>query len=159
MAYPISAGIEISLNGTTWYKLTDHNRSSMQVTPSLIEKESRMANGSMRKYVVAKKDIISVSWDYVPAKADCIVDGNYGGAWLEAFYYANCFIPIYVRVRAAKDTVPSIGSAPNDSTFITSQNANGYKQYNAYMTDFSKTVVHRTTTTDYLNMNIEFTEI
>lgn len=159
MALPISAGIEISLNGTTWYKLTDHNRSPIEITPTLIEKESRMANGSLRKYIVAKKDTISVSWSFLPAKPSEIVDSNYGGAWLEAFYNANVNIPIYIRLRAAKDTVPSMGSVPNDATFISAQSGSAYKQYSVFMTDFAKTIVKRTVNSDYLDMNIEFTEI
>ena len=66
MAYALQSGIQVSINGTTWYKLTDHNRSDIDITPLLIEKEARMANGTLRKFVVAKKDIISVSWDFLP---------------------------------------------------------------------------------------------
>lgn len=51
---------------TNWYHLTDHNRNDISITPLLIEKESRMANGTLRKFVVNKKDIISVSWDFLP---------------------------------------------------------------------------------------------
>lgn len=165
MAYTISAGIEISLNGTTWYKLTDHNRSTIEITPTLIEKESRMANGTMRKYVVAKKDIISTSWEFLPAKSDCIVDGNYGGSWLTAFYNANCSLPIYVRVIRAKHTNPAINNAPADNTYTAAQSVqytqgtNGSVQYRAFITNFSSSIRKRTKVTDYLDMSIEFTEI
>lgn len=165
MAYTLLSGIQISLNGTTWYKLTDHNRGSIDITPTLIEKESRMANGTMRKYVVAKKDTISTSWDFVPGKSDCIVDGNYGGSWLTAFYNANCSLPIYVRVIRAKHTDPAINTVPSDNTYTAAQSVqyaqgtNGYKEYRAFITNFSSTIVKRTKVTDYLNMTIEFTEI
>jgi hypothetical protein len=59
MAYLIDAGIQVSLNGTTWYKLTDHNREPIGFSTELIETQSRMANGKMRKYVVAQKNNIS----------------------------------------------------------------------------------------------------
>jgi hypothetical protein len=51
---------------TNWYHLTDHNRNEININPIVIEKESRMANGTLRKFVVSKKDIVSVSWDLVP---------------------------------------------------------------------------------------------
>lgn len=69
MAYALQSGLHVSINGTTWYKLTDHNRREIDITPTLIEKEARMANGTLRKFVVAKKDIISVSWDFLPSKS------------------------------------------------------------------------------------------
>lgn len=165
MAYFLKAGIEISLNGSTWYALTDHNRGPIDITPTLIEKEARMADGTLRKYVVAKKNVISTSWDFVPAKSSCIVDGNYGGSWLTAFYNANCFVPIKIRVIQAKHTDPSIGSAPTDSNYVSAQSIQsvqgntGYNQYNVFMTNFSSTILKRTRETDYLNMSIEFTEI
>ena len=67
MAYLLESGIQISLTGAngTWQKLTDHNRGPIQVSPELIESQSRMANGKMRKYVVAQKNKISVSWKYL----------------------------------------------------------------------------------------------
>lgn len=66
MPYSLQSGIQVSINGTTWYRLTDHNRGEIDITPLLIEKEARMANGTLRKFVVAKKDVISVSWDFLP---------------------------------------------------------------------------------------------
>ena len=170
MVYPVYAGIEVSLNGSTWYKLTDHNRGPIDISPEIIQKENRMANGTLRKYVVAKKDVISVSWNFVPGKSDCIVDGNYGGSWLTAFYNANCFVPIYLRVIRAGHLDPAVGSAPTDSSYKSAQGTYstqgtqgtqyiGYKQYRVFMTDFSSSIVNRTRVTDYLDISIEFTEI
>lgn len=165
MAYFLKAGIEISLNGTTWYRLTDHNRGPIDITPTVIEKEARMADGTLRKYVVAKKNVISTSWNFVPAKSNCIVDGNYGGSWLTSFYNANCFVPIKVRVIQATHTDPATGSAPVDNTYVAAQSIQavqgntGFRQYNAFMTNFSSTILKRTRETDFLDMSIEFTEI
>lgn len=52
---------------TNWHYLTDHNRDAISIDPTLIEKESRMANGTMRKFVISKKDTISTSWENVPS--------------------------------------------------------------------------------------------
>lgn len=157
MAYAINAGIEISLNNSTWYKLTDHNRSDIEIGSELIEKSSRMANGTMRKYVIAKKNTISTSWSRVPSQTTYTVDENKSSEWLEAFYNANVGMPIYVKVTRAKETTPSTGVAPNEATRATSLTATTI--YQAFITSFSTTVVWRTPDRDFVNMNIEFTEI
>lgn len=157
MAYPIQAGIQISLDNTNWYKLTDHNRSEIQFSPEVIEKTSRMANGIMRKYVVAKKNVISISWNRVPSQSSYTVDQNKSSEWLEAFYNANIGMPVYIKVIRAKETTPSTGSIPNESTRATSLTAS--TTYQAFITGFSTTLVWRTKDRDFVNMNIEFTEI
>lgn len=157
MAYKLSAGIEISLNGTTWYKLTDHNRQEIDISPIVIEKEQRMANGTLRKFVVSKKDVISTSWEFLPAKSADIVDGHYSGSWLTAFYNANVGNPIYIKLIASKHTDPSSGQIPTDSTYVSA--STGTKIYQVFITNFVKTVRKRTVVTDYIDLEIEFTEI
>ena len=158
MAYPISAGIEISLNNSTWYKLTDHNRKEIQVNAELIESTKRMASGKMRKYVVAQKTKISTNWSYVPTKSELTVDGNKSSAWLDAFYDANAGLPIYVKLTSSEiDPAPTKGSAPSDSNYKTA--VTGFQVFQAFITDYSSTIIHRTTDSDYATMNIEFTEI
>ena len=126
MAYTIDAGLQISLGrnsldaATTnpaemvWYKITDHNREPFSISTEIIESQSRMANGTMRKYVVAQKNKISVSWKYVPSlhfKRDpttkvlltgddnqLTVDGHRSAAWLESFYQTNAVLPIYIKI-------------------------------------------------------------
>jgi hypothetical protein len=159
MAYLLESGLQVSLTGTsgTWQKLTDHNRDSIEIKPELIQQEARMANGKMRKYVIAQKNVISCSWNYVPSKQSECVDGNLGAAWLESFYKSNAGLPIYLKVVSSElDPDASFGSLPS-GTFATAQT--GSKIYNVYMTDFSKTIINRTKISDYVDMNIEFTEI
>jgi hypothetical protein len=159
MAYLLEAGIQISLTGDngTWQKLTDHNRSPIKISTEIIESQSRMANGKMRKYVVAQKNNISVSWSFVPSKQSECVDGFYSAAWLESFYKNNSGLPIFLKVVASElDPDPAFGSLPA-GTFATAQT--GFKTYNVFMNDFSKTIINRTKVSDYVDMNIEFTEI
>jgi hypothetical protein len=181
MAYLIDAGLQISLGQTAlgaittdpaemvWYKLTDHNRDPIDISTERIESSNRMANGSMRKYVIAQKDRISVSWKYVPSLesgTNGTVDGYRSVAWIEAFYHANAGLPIYVKVvssgldsalgTARIDQPQILGGVPV-GTFVTSQA--GFQLYRAYMTDFSKTIINRTRLSDYVDMSIEFTEI
>lgn len=157
MAYLIDAGIQVSLNGTTWYKLTDHNRAPIDISTELIETQSRMANGKMRKYVVAQKNNISCSWSYVPSKQSECVDGFYSAAWLESFYKSNVGLPIYLKIVSSElDPDAAPGAVPS-GTFATAQT--GSKTYSVFMNDFSKTIINRTKLSDYVDMNIEFTEI
>jgi hypothetical protein len=158
MSYPIQSGIHVSLNGSTWYKLTDHNRGEISITPELIQNESRMANGTLKKYVIAQKDRIGTAWSYVPSKTSECVDGNKGAAWLESFYKANVGIPIKVKIIVSEiATDPTRGNAPDDFYFKTAQE--GSKVYDVYISNFSKRVINRTKLSDYVSMDIEFTEI
>lgn len=158
MAYPISAGIEISPNGTNWYKITDHNREPIQANPELIESAKRMANGKMRKYVIDKKMKFSIDWSYVPTKTELTVDGNKSAAWLDAFYNANVGIPVYIKIISSDiDFVPIPGNIPSDYNFETS--LTNSQTYSVFITSYSSTTVHRTKTSDYAKMSIEFTEI
>jgi hypothetical protein len=157
MAYLLQAGIQLSLDNVNWQKLTDHNRSPIDISQELIETQARMANGRMKKYVVAQKNIISVSWSYVPSKTSETADLNYGAAWLESFYKANVGIPIYLKIVSSElDPDPSIGSLPA-GTFATAQT--GSKTYTVFMNNFSKSIINRTKVSDYVSMSIDFTEI
>lgn len=157
MAYLIQAGIQLSLDNVNWQKLTDHNRDPIAISQELIESQSRMANGKMRKYVISNKTNISVAWTYVPSKTSETADLNYSAAWLESFYKANAGVPIYLKVVSSElDPDPSIGSLPS-GTFATAQT--GSKVYTVFMNNFSKLVINRTKVSDYVNMSIDFTEI
>ena len=99
---------------TTWYKLTDHNRDPIDITPFIIESQARMANGKTRKYVIAQKNSISVSWRYVPSKTEETVDLNYSAAWLESFYKSNAGVSIYLKVVSSElDPDAGIGAVPS----------------------------------------------
>jgi hypothetical protein len=157
MAYLLESGVQVSLNGTIWYSLTDHNREPINISSEIIETQSRMANGKMRKYVVAQKNKISVSWKYVPSKTSECVDGNYGAAWLESFYSSNAGIPIYIKIVSSELAPdPALGGIPS-GIFATAQT--GSKTYSAFISNFSKTIINRTRLSDYVDMSIEFTEI
>ena len=158
MAYLINAGIQVSLDNSTWYKLTDHNREPIQVDVEMIESSSRMANGSMRKYVVAKKYKVSTSWAFLPTKTSETADGNFGAAWIESFYNANTGIPIYLKVISSEiSTNTATGSTPDEFYFQSA--LNGSTVYSVFITSFSKTIVKRTKLSDYVDLDIEFTEI
>lgn len=70
-------------------KISDHNRSELGVNVERIETAKRMANGALRKYVVADKRKFSISWDELPHSKDFTVDGFWGGREIEDFYNKN----------------------------------------------------------------------
>jgi len=71
------------------HKVTDHNRSELSVSVERIENSKRMANGTLRKYVIADKRKFSVSWDNLPDNTAWTVDGFWGGRDIENFYNNN----------------------------------------------------------------------
>ena len=156
MAYAIEAGLQVSLDGITWYAITDHKRKENRANPEVIKKSTRMANGKMRKYVIAKKMKISTSWEFIPSQTEQTVDLNYSSEWLTAFYNANVFAPIYVKMVNAKAETPEKGYYPNDVRFGSKF---GSDIYEVFITAFSTTTVKRTPGVDFVNMDIEFTEI
>lgn len=157
MSYHVNAGISVSLDGTTWYKLTDHNREVIDITNNPIERSNRMANGKMRKYVISNKRSFSTSWTNLPSQTANTVDTNHSSAWLSAFYQANVFIPVYIKLVNAIDTTPTIGSIPDESTYLPSSLTS--QTIKCFITKFDLKVKKRMVAYDYVDMSIEFTEI
>jgi len=172
MTYSIPQGVQISLgfdsNGVAttipenmvWYKLSDHNRQPINVTYTLVESTDRMANGTLRKFIVARKFVIKIEWKDFPTQDSNLVDyssGSYGAAWLKAFYEGNSFNPIYVKLMYALDT-PQTNSIPLANSYVDSKGTTG-QVYNAFMTTFTYDVTKRRSGFDYVNLTAEFTEI
>ena len=158
-------GVQVSLDGTTWYKLTDHNRDPIDINYELVESTQRMANGTLRKYVVAKKFRITASWKVVPTIDSELVDfdkGSKGPAWIKAFYEGNAFTSVYVKLIYAKEATPALGAVPNDTHYASKNVGTGDTTPHieqAFMTSFNYTVTKRMPKCDYVDMSIEFTEI
>lgn len=88
-------------------KITDHNRDGLSVSTERIENVKRMANGTLRKYVIADKRTFSVSWAELPHDDEFTVDGFWGGRQIEAFYAANAG-PFTLKLTYADGTTESI---------------------------------------------------
>lgn len=87
------------------YALTEHNRQPIQISYDRIENSSRMANGTMRRFITANKKKIAFSWTDVPAAGgiNYTADGNLGAAWLKDFYEENVFYPIWIKLTYAQE--------------------------------------------------------
>lgn len=174
----VSAGFKANGDATTdpslmvWYQLTDDNRQPIKLNYEVIEKTYRMADGTLRRYVIAIKHKITSSWSSVWSKSSMSSDYNladkkgYAGAWMRTFYEANVFNPIYVRVTASSITsdvaIPNLTPyVPIEDNYVTSYTANSSQNttYNVFMTSFDYEVVKRNATFDLVNISIEFTEI
>lgn len=73
LVLPIDAGLAIDGN-----KLSDHNRASISISQDRIENRKRMADGTMRTFVVAQKRKFKTSWSYLPVRDNQTVDGFWG---------------------------------------------------------------------------------
>jgi hypothetical protein len=79
--------IDTSTNDTpVWTKLSEHNRDTVSIDNNRIEKQQRMANGTLRKIFTADKKTISTSWRMLPSYTTMTVDGGYGAVDLKTFY-------------------------------------------------------------------------
>jgi len=67
-------------------RVTEHNRAPLTLNNNRIEKASRMSNGTLRKYHIADKLELSVSWDMIPSFRNETVDGGWGAEDLKNFY-------------------------------------------------------------------------
>jgi len=67
-------------------KVSEHNRQPVSIGKTRIEQTKRMSNGLMRKFFIADKETISVSWNMLPSFTTMTVDGGYGAVDLKSFY-------------------------------------------------------------------------
>lgn len=84
MTVYLPVGSIITLNSNI--KLSEHNRQPVSIAKNRIEKQQRMSNGTMRKFFVADKESISVSWNMLPSVSGMTIDGGYGALDLKTFY-------------------------------------------------------------------------
>ncbi len=73
-------------NNYVFRRVSEHNRSEFNIGTNRIERQTRMANGTMRKYFVADKKTFDVSWSMLPSFRNETVDGAWGAEDLKVFY-------------------------------------------------------------------------
>lgn len=127
--------------GTTWSSISDHGRAPLDISVDRIEVKQRMANGRMRRYVVAKKHTFTVSWENLPSESVPFLANGQSGNWMEDFHN-NTNGSFMMRLRAGKDI-----------------SANTPVTYEVMITDFSKEIRKRTPSFDLLNIDITLEEV
>lgn len=79
-------------DGTQYRRITDHNRAPLIEDYERIENKQRMADGTLRRYTVAKKRTWSTSWEAIPrtnspgAGGMVTADGGWAGQDIESFH-------------------------------------------------------------------------
>ena len=104
MTLPVGSMLYLNSN----IKLSEHNRQPVSISTTRIEQSKRMSNGTLRKFFIADKQEIYVSWNMLPSFSTFTVDGGYGAVDLKSFYEGT----------AAK----SAGALSGQSTFDVSIN-------------------------------------
>jgi hypothetical protein len=132
LTFPIGAMMQWSDN-----KITDHNRAELSVSVERIGTPKRMANGTMRNYVVADKRTFSTSWRDLPNATADTVDGFWGGQEIENFYNTHA------------------GAFPLKVTY----GDNTSETFSVMISKFSKVISRRSSTHDLWNVDVELTEV
>ena len=87
----------------TWNKVTEHNRSPIDLNIERIEKTTRTSNGTLRKNHIADKRSFSMSWDMLPSYRTLTVDGGWGAEDLRQFYLSTDGKKTFsIRINLAK---------------------------------------------------------
>lgn len=129
-------------DGTQYRKITDHGRGALSVSFERIEKKQRMADGTLRRYVVAKKRTWSCSWENVPNKngvsgAMSTADGGYAGEDIETFHNTHD-AEFNMQLRKGDGTIEVV---------------------TVMITDFSKEISKRGPGIDMWNMSVTLEEV
>ena len=85
LTLPIGPGVAFKV-GSILTKVTDHNRSELGISRERIENKKRMADGTLRTFVVTTKRTFKVSWEDLPRDNNQTVDGFLGGKNIVQFY-------------------------------------------------------------------------
>lgn len=128
-----------------WVLISDHARSPLSVSVERIENKQRMANGTMRRYVVAKKRTWSTSWENLPDKATTFLTNGQPGAWMETFHN-DVDGAFDMRIRAGSDRDVNLGT--NGGTIV-----------KVMIADFSKEIVKRGIEFDLWSLDITLEEV
>jgi hypothetical protein len=114
----------------TWNKVTEHNRSSLELSTERIEKIVRTSNGTLRKNHIADKRKFQLSWDMLPSYRTLTVDGGWGAEDLRSFYHSDEGKQSFnIRVNLAKTGLD--------------QSSSGYESYTVIISSCNFTVLKR----------------
>jgi len=91
----LPAGSALYINSN---KLSEHNRAPIDIGYNRIEKSDRMADGSMRKFIVANKKTVSTSWSVLPSYSTMTLDTGYGALDLRYLYETSGLSPVTLTI-------------------------------------------------------------
>jgi hypothetical protein len=114
----------------TWNKVTEHNRSALELSTERIERVVRTSNGTLRKNHIADKKKFQLSWEMLPSYRTLTVDGGWGAEDLRSFYFGDEGKQSFnIRINLAKTGLD--------------QSSSGYESYTVIISSCNFTVVKR----------------
>ena len=122
------------------FMLSDHSRAPLDISYEKYEKSVQLANGLTRKYVIATKRQISLSWSDLPSSASATVDSGAGAYELQKFYDNNFDNTITVTTYTDQGSgTPQYAGLVLSSTYpvLTSLPSTSGISWTAYIDDFS----------------------
>lgn len=105
-----------------YFMLSDHSRAPFQLGFERYEKSVQMANGDTRKFVVAGKRSLSLSWTSLPSTASMTVDNGAGAKDLQLFYNNNYNTTISGYIFS-DSTTGAVGTAASTGLVIAASDA------------------------------------
>jgi len=129
--------------GTTkiWNKVTEHNRSPVELNIDRIEKSVRTSNGTLRKNHIADKKSFSMSWDMLPSYRTLTVDGAWGAEDLRSFYLSDDGKKEFkIRINLAKT---GLDTSSSGATYTSTMTNTSSEEYTVVFTSCNFTVVKR----------------
>lgn len=118
--------------GTTkiWNKISEHNRSALELDTERIERVVRTSNGTLRKNHIADKRKFQLSWDMLPSYRTLTVDGGWGAEDLRTFYLSDDGKQSFnIRINLAKTGLD--------------QSTSGFEQYTVIISNCNFSVLKR----------------
>lgn len=124
-------------------EITDHGREPIEWSFNNIETEKRMINGRMRKWVVATKRTINVSWENLPYSAEQTADGHEAVAYLDEMW-ANRAEPMTLIVNKIDDDYTE---------------GDQYEEIEVYFQDYDKSITKRGPSVRLWEVSATFVEV
>lgn len=128
-----------------WVLISDHGRSPLAMSVERIENKQRMANGTLRRYTVAKKRTWSTSWENLPDKAVTFLANGKHGQWMEDFHN-DVDGAFDMRIRSGSDRDVNLG-------------ASGGTIVKVMISDYSRETIKRGVQFDLWGLDITLEEV
>lgn len=138
MPITLPKGSLIKVNGV---ELSEHNRSAPQISFEPVKYDVRLASGTMRRYVVGNKRILSISWEMLPALDSQTVDGKAGRNTLKSLVEMNMGDTVTISYKEV--------NATNDQTEVS---------FTAFIDSYSESLMKRFDA-QYWNVEVSFVEV
>ena len=131
-------------DGATFQKISDHNRAPIDIEFERIGSDHQTADGTLRRWTVAKKRTFSTSWEMLPSTNTKSAQGGmttadlgWAGESMENFYNTTDGA-FQVQFRRGDGTTETV---------------------TCMITDFSKSVVKRGPRVDFWNLSVTLREV